>query len=163
MLQKKLKLSILLLLGLGLTGLLAQEAILATGGDASGGGGSVSWSAGTVVFRTYTGINGSVAESVQQPYEISSITAIDEAKGINLSVSAYPNPSNHNLTLKIEEYGLSDLSFRLYDANGKLLQNKKITGSSTNIGMDNLAPATYFIKIIRGNREIKTFKIIKTQ
>lgn len=71
MLQKKLKLSILLLLGLGLTGLLAQEAILATGGDASGGGGSVSWSAGTVVFRTYTGINGSVAESVQQPYEIS--------------------------------------------------------------------------------------------
>lgn len=88
--HKRLKISAVLLLGLGLTGLLAQEKIIATGGDASGSGGSVSYSVGQVTYQTHIGTNGSVSEGVQQPYEISIITGIDEAEGINLTVLAYP-------------------------------------------------------------------------
>jgi hypothetical protein len=34
-------------------------------------------------------------------YEISVVTGIDEAKGINLSVTAYPNPTTDYLTLEV--------------------------------------------------------------
>lgn len=68
--NKKLKLSALLLLGLGLTGLQAQESVNATGGNASGSGGSASYSVGQVVYTTNTGTNGTVAQGVQQPFEI---------------------------------------------------------------------------------------------
>jgi len=159
--HKKLKLSAVLLLGLGLTGLQAQTSINATGGNASGSGGSSSYSVGQVAYQTHTGTNGSVAQGVQQPFEISVVTAIEEAKGINLSVSAYPNPTTDYLTLEVKEFELSNMSFQLYDMSGKLLQNEKITGNQTSIVMSNLVPATYFVKVIQDNKEVKTFKIIK--
>jgi hypothetical protein len=71
---KKLNLVSILLLGLGLTALQAQEVIPASGGDASGGGSSVSCSYGQMVYSINTGTNGSVAEGVQQPYEISLVS-----------------------------------------------------------------------------------------
>lgn len=159
--HKKIKLSAVLLLGLGLTGLQAQTSVNATGGNASGSVGSVSYSVGQFVYTTNTGTNGSVAQGVQQPYEISVVTAIEEPKGIALSVSAYPNPTTDNLTLSIEEFDISNLSYQLYDMNGKLLQNEKITGNQTSIVMSNLVPANYFVKVTNGNKEVKTFKIIK--
>jgi hypothetical protein len=102
-----------------------------------------------------------VAQGVQQPYEILVVTAIEEAKGINLSVMAYPNPTTDYLQLKVESEKLKDLSFQLYDMNGKLLQNEKLTGTETQINMSNYVPSTYFIRVINGNQSIKEFKIIK--
>jgi len=139
----------------------AQESVNATGGDASGSGGSASYSVGQVVYTTNVGTNGSVSQGVQQPYEISVVTAIEEAKGINLTVTAYPNPTTDYLTLSIDEFEISNLSYQLHDMNGKLLQNEKITGNQTSIVMSNLVPATYFVKVIQWNKEVKTFKIIK--
>jgi len=159
--HKKLILSVILLLGLGLTGLQAQTSVNATGGNASGSGGSASYSVGKVVYTTNTGTNGSVAEGVQQPYEISVVTAIEEAKGINLSVSAYPNPTTDYLTLEVKDFELSNLHFQLYDMNGKLLQNKKLTGTETQIDMSSYVPATYFVRVIAESKSIKEFKIIK--
>ena len=123
--HKRLKLSAVLLLGLGLTGLQAQTSVNATGSNASGSGGSVSYSVGQVVYTTNTGTNGSVAQGVQQPFEISVVTGLEEAKGINLSVTAYPNPTTDYLTLSIADFDASKLSYQLYDMNGKLLQNEK--------------------------------------
>jgi hypothetical protein len=159
--HKKLKLSAVLLLGLGLTGLQAQESINATGSKASGSGGSASYSVGQVVYTTSTGANGTVAQGVQQPFEISEVSGLEEAKGISLSVSAYPNPTTDLLTLEVKDFELSNLHFQLFDMNGKLLQNEKITGNQTSIVMSNLITATYFVKVVKGNRDVKTFKIIK--
>ena len=158
---KRLKLCALLLLAYCITGLQAQESVNATGGDASGSGGSASYSVGQVTYQTHSGTNGSVAQGVQQPYEISVVTGLEEAKGINLSVTAYPNPTTDYLTLEVKDIELSMFHFQLYDMQGKLLQNEKITGTKTSIVMSNLVPATYFVKVIQGNKEVKTFKIIK--
>lgn len=167
--HKRLKLSALFLLGLGLTGLQAQESVNTTGGNASGSGGSASYSVGQVVYTTNTGTNGSVAQGVQQPFEISVVTGIEENKGISLLISAYPNPTTDYLTLEIKDFDLSKLrqdqysvlSFQLYDMQGKLLQNEEIIDSETSIYMSNFVPATYFLKVTEGNKEMKTFKIIK--
>jgi hypothetical protein len=159
--HKKLKLSTVLLLGLGLTGLQAQSSGNATGGNASGSGGSASYSVGQVVYNTNTGTNGSVAHGVQQPFEISEVSGLEEANDINLSVSVYPNPTTDYLTLRIDEFEISNLSFQLYDISGRLLQSEKIISNQTSIVMSNLVPATYFVKVIQGCKEVKTFKIIK--
>lgn len=157
----------LLALAFSISTVSAQESISATGGNVSGSGGSVSYSIGQFAYQTHTGRNGSVSQGVQQPFEISTVTSIEEAKGIILSVSAYPNPTAGNLTLEVKDFELSTLSFQLYDMNGKLLQNERITGNQTIIVMSNLVPSTYFIKVVdkaqsqAAHREVKTFRIIK--
>ena len=85
----------------------------------------------------------------------------DHAKGINLSVAAYPNPTTNHLILRIEEFDISNLSYQQYDMNGKLWQNEKIMGNQTSIVMSQLVPANYVIKVLQENMEVKTFKIIK--
>ena len=139
----------------------AQESLNTTGGNASGTEGSVSYSVGQIACQSHTGTNGSVSKGVQQPYEISTVAVIKKAKGINLSVSAYPNPATDYLVLNIESKKLKGLSYQLLDFNGKLLQNKNLTGSKTEINISNYAPATYFIRILCKNQPVKEFKIIK--
>lgn len=150
--------AVFLLLDLG--GLYAQEAVPSTGGEGSGTGGTVSYSVGQVVYTTNTGTNGSVAQGVQQNYDISIKTGLD-AKGINLEYTTYPNPITDNITLKVENHENRDLSYLLYNMNGKLLESKKLTGNKTTITMGNLVPAIYFLIIIDYQKVIKTFKIIK--
>lgn len=162
--HRRLKLSAVLLLGLGLTGLQAQTNVNATGGNASGSGGSASYSVGQVVYTTHTGANGSVAQGVQQPYEISVVTGLEEAKDISLKVTAYPNPTTDYLTLEIDasaSLSIQSMSYQLFDMQGKVLQNQKITGYRTSIDMNNLVPATYFVTVIQENKAIKIFKVIK--
>ena len=157
----RLLLSALFLFWIELTGLQAQISVNATGGNASGSGGSASYSVGQVVYQTHTGTNGSVAEGVQQPYEISVVTAIEQTKTINLLVTAYPNPATDYLTLNISEFKLSGLSYQLFDMSGKLLFDEKITGSQTQIIMSQLVPASYLLVVKQGNIGLKTFKIVK--
>ena len=160
--KNKLKLSLVAILFLGLSNLQAQEAIPTAGGEASGSGGTASYTVGQVVYTTNQGTGGNtVAQGVQQPFEISVVTGIAEAKGINLSVTAYPNPTTDYLTLRIDEFEISNLSYQLYDMQGKLLQSEKIRDNQTSIVMSNLVPATYFVKVIQGKKELKSFKIIK--
>ena len=65
--KKKTVLTFVLSLGLyGVSSLHAQEAVSTAGGDAGGGGGSSSYTVGQVAYTTYTGVDGSVAQGVQQ-------------------------------------------------------------------------------------------------
>jgi hypothetical protein len=163
---KKIKLSAALVLGMGLTGLHAQQTVPAAGGNDSGSGGSVSYSLGQVVYTTNTGTTGSVASGVQQPFEISVLTGLDDAKVINLTYSVYPNPTSDFLILKIEGEVKMQYTVSLYSMTGNLLRTQKVEASETQIDMGKLAVATYFLKIVQAKKssssqEIKTFKIIK--
>ncbi len=152
----------MLFLGFGLVSLQAQEAILSAGGDASGSGGSISCSVGQLVYTTNTATNGySVAEGVQQPYEISVIIGVEEDIGLSLECLAYPNPVKDHLTLRIVDYENENLSYQLYDMNGNLLESEKLTGSKTKISMEEFVTASYFLRITDNQKEIKIFKIIK--
>ena len=153
-------LSLIFLLGFAVMGIHAQETTSASGGDASGNGGSVSYSVGQVAYSTNTGINGSIAQGVQHAHEIFVTTGIEET-GISLSVSVYPNPTSNYLQLKVESEKLKDLSYQLFDMQGKLLQNKKFVGTETQIDMSNYVPSSYFVRVINQNQLIKEFKIIK--
>ncbi len=149
----------LLLLGFVLTAQ-AQQATTAAGGDATGSGGSAAYSVGQIVYTTHTGTTGSVAQGVQQPYEIYVELGIENSF-IELDVSAYPNPTTHYLTLHIGNTLSENLHFELCDLGGKILERRKISNSTETINMENLATAAYFLKVSNANNQIKIFKIIK--
>ena len=98
---------------------------------------------------------------MQQPYDISVVTALEQAIGINLNLAAYPNPTKDFLNLIVENNKTESLYYQLFDINGEILENKKLEGTQTNIVMSNFSQATYFLKVIQDNMELKTFKIIK--
>lgn len=141
-------------------GLHAQETVPATGGDASGSGGSSNYTIGQIVYTTNTSTYGSVTQGVQQPYEISTTVGI-ELTEIDLELVAYPNPTNNALTLIIGNYNNEKLTYHLYDMKGKLLENKQIVNISTIIGMQDLPGSTYLLNVLDSNSLIKTFRIIK--
>jgi len=159
--QKKLKLITVFMLGTGLLGLQAQEAISSTGSDASGSGGSASYTVGQIVYTTNTGTNGSVAQGIQQAYEISIVNGIDNTKDINLACKVFPNPTTDILTLKVESFDNRNLSYQLFDISGTLIESQKIMDIETIITMTDHAASAYIVKIIDNKQEIKTFKIIK--
>lgn len=159
--HKKVSLITVILLCLGLTIVRAQETIPASGGNASGTGGTASYSVGQIVYSTSSTTSGSLAQGVQQPFEISVATAIDEARDISLEFVIYPNPAADFVTLRIENYEIVNLRYQFYNINGNLLKSNKIEGQVTNISMETLTPSTYFLKITDRNKVIKTFKIIK--
>ena len=155
---KYLKISVLLAMLLVSFGLQAQVSVNAAGGNVMGDGGSVSFSVGQVTFSANAGTNGSVTQGVQQPYEISVLSVAGQAENISLSV--YPNPSTDYLYLTASDE-ISGLSYQLFDMNGRLLKSEKIVGNQTNINMQGLVSATYFVKVNQGNKTVKSFKIIK--
>ncbi len=141
--------------------LMAQEAVPAAGGDASGSGGSASYTVGQVVYTTIFSETGSVAQGVQHAYIVEVTTGIAET-GIQLHATVYPNPTMHVLHLTVENIELDNLTYQLYNVQGKLMSKMEINNKQTTIPMNDLAAATYLLSVTDGRKEVKTFKIIKT-
>lgn len=141
---------------------MSQSTIASGGGNVASGGITVSYTIGQIFYTSKENTNIKVTEGVQQPYEIQTSNEIKEAEGIKLIMSVYPNPTNKDLTLIIENYSVSNLRYILFDISGKQLFAEKINKISTQISFSDYPASTYFIKITDSNKEIKTFKIIKT-
>jgi hypothetical protein len=162
---------VMLLTGLFCSSANAQLTVSTTGSEASGAGGTVSYTAGKVVYTTITGTNGSLDLGVQQPYEISVITSLYEAIDIGLQWNVYPNPTHDFLTLSLPNpvnsyLKVKDLSYQIFDINGKIVQYGLFDGDETTIQMGTFRLGTYFLKVIQTlgagyHKEIKIFKIIK--
>jgi hypothetical protein len=138
----------------------AQQATVSSGGNASGSTGYLNFTIGQMVFTSDNGNNGSVSKGIQLPYEFFKV-GIAEIKGISLQCVVYPNPTNSDIKLMVENFRDENLRFELYDMRGNQLQNQKVTGSETIITMNNLLPALYFLKVIEDNTEVTSFKVIK--
>jgi hypothetical protein len=139
-----------------LTNSYAQENSVTAGGDASGKGGSVSFSVGQVFYTTVTAVAGSVSQGVQQAYELNL-----PPDTIDININIYPNPTVDNVTLKIDSYLGRNLTYQLVDMVGKLCQIGRVYGPETLVAMEYLPASTYFLKVIENGKVIRIFKIIK--
>ena len=153
----------ILLVSPALTYIQAQQhaSVNAAGGNATGTGGSASYSVGQVFFTTVSSTTTSVSEGVQQPFEISVFTGLKDNEAINLFFAAYPNPTKGNLTLKIENFETNTFSYQLCDVNGKIIRNEKLTEKISIVDLSDMKSGAYFLKVTNSKKEVKTFKIIK--
>ncbi len=138
----------------------AQESVHGSGGNAAGSGGNVSYSLGQVLYTTASGTTGSTAAGVQQPFEIQTVLG-NENFNISLNMVVYPNPTTNLLMLEVKNYGLENLEYQLFDLNGRLIADEKISAETTTISMEQYPSAVYLLKVVNNNKEIKTFKILK--
>lgn len=160
--MKKIIFSCCCILGLGSTTLFAQQGNPAAGGNASGTGGTASFSIGQIFYSSPSGTTHKLVQGLQQPYEIQVINDVPETpKFISLAATVFPNPTIDNFTLKIENKKLDNFSYEFYDSQGRLLTSKKIETEETLIEASHLATAYYILKVNEGNKTIKTFKITK--
>jgi hypothetical protein len=138
----------------------AQESTNASGGNATGSGGTVAYSVGQVVYTSNTSTTGLVAQGVQHAYEIFTV-GIKESE-LNILLTAFPNPTTGNLTLQISDYKNEKWMYLLYDMGGKLLGSEQVSTQQTQINTAGLPSSTYFINVVnQENKKVQSFTIIK--
>lgn len=147
--------------GLGFSSLFAQQEFTSAGGDASSVSGSVSFSYGQVFYITVNNSTESVAQGVQQAYEISTVTDIHLSDELQVNLLVYPNPTNNSIILDLGNLEVSKMKYQLLNSNGKIIESKQISRSLEPILMEDLANAVYILKIFDSDKKIKTFKILK--
>lgn len=151
-------------LGSGLLSLLSQTAVGSAGGDTSGPGGTVGYSIGQVAYSKFVGTSGSIQQGVQQPYDI--IMVSNNEPEITLKATIFPNPTVSSVQLTLDDIVFSSdtglFAYGLYDAQGRLLQQHQISASSTIINLEKRLGSVYFLCVSHNDREVKTFKIFKT-
>lgn len=138
----------------------AQNAVVPVGGTASGNGGTVTYTVGQIAVQTNSDGTVSISEGVQQPYEIS-VVGVDEYPSITLNAVLFPNPTQGNVQLTIDNLQFEG-EVKIFDLNGKFLFSKKIEGENTALDLSRYAPATYYVNVYSGKKMLKSFKVVKT-
>ena len=138
----------------------AQQTANTSGKNVSQNNTSVSYSIGELYYNTTLNSNSVITQGIQQPYEIYLISGIGNEKDVML-ITAFPNPTTTTLKLLIQDIKLDGLNYKLYDLLGKEILSGEIINNQTELDLNNLMPAVYFIKVFRYNSNLKYFKIIK--
>ena len=136
-----------------------QTSTNASGGGASNPSGSISYSIGQVTYQSTSNPSGSVSQGVQNAYEISTLSL--EENALQLSLMAYPNPTQELLNLRVGNYSQEKLAYKLVDLEGKVISEETINSETTTIDMKQLQVATYFVEVHNEGKKVHVFKIIK--
>ena len=138
-----------------------QTSTNASGGGTSNASGSISYSIGQVAYQSTSNSSGSVSQGAQYAFEISTLSL--EENALNLSLMAYPNPTQELLNLLVGNYSQEKLAYKLLDLEGKVISEATIHSETTAIDMKQLPVATYFVEVHNEGKKVQTFKIIKNQ
>ena len=138
----------------------AQETNPASGGEAAGSGGTVSYTVGQLVYTNPTIASGSLHQGIQQSFEFVTLSN-PELTAVTLKAVTYPNPTTESITLALKDADLTGLSYVMYDLLGRLVTKGMVATSETKIAMKSLPIGVYILRIQQNNKELKTFKIIK--
>jgi hypothetical protein len=138
-----------------------QTSMNTSGGETSNTSGSISYSIGQVAFQSTSNSSGSVSQGVQQAYEISVLSL--EKNALNLSLVAYPNPTQDVLNLRVGNFSQEKLAYKLFDLEGKVISEAFMHSEETTIDMQQLPVATYFVEVHNDAKKVYVFKINKNQ
>jgi hypothetical protein len=139
--------------------LLAQQVISTAGNSLGNENGSISFTIGEGVAQTLSKGDKTITQGFQQANL--TVSMVKELKDLDFSISAFPNPTEDILTLKLTKDDVSGLQYILFDINGKLLFQKNLETNQTVINVHQLAKGFYILKVQEDVKELKIFKIIK--
>lgn len=138
----------------------AQENTITTGGESTGTNGSVSYTIGQPFYTEVADQDNYLIEGVQQPYEVSIISGV-ENNTVNLSITAFPNPTTNYFTLESENWSDNATFYTVSNISGVLIQRGEIENKTTQIDISTLPNSTYFVTIKDSKTVLKTFQVIK--
>jgi len=148
--------SLLIIFGLCCAALHAQQQVVATSGNmVQYTSGSISWTMGEPVIATLVMGDNTLNQGFQQNYLNLKAANINLENEINI----WPNPTCNWVTLSVDDPQL--LFCQIFDLNGKLLQKKLLQEKTTSISFGDFAPGAYQVKLVRGDKELKSITVIK--
>ncbi len=148
------------LMGLTSSKLQAQQAVIASGNNASGGGGTASYSVGQMIQVNNSSADGSAIQGIQFAFDGANLSIIDLQT--NLEITTYPNPTTSVIHVNIDKVDQNTFDYQLFSISGQLVRRGKVQSKTTKIDVNNLETASYILKINNSsNQTTKSFKIIK--
>ena len=100
--------------------------------------------------------------------EIDSLCSVNIFTGVNdasdkMQVRIYPNPNLGTFTIELQQPALSNISFRITDITGKLLQEKQTKAGTQiqTVEAANLPDGFYFLQIVSEGKIIAVEKFVK--
>ncbi len=100
-------------------------------------------------------------KSISDIFELTILETVNISEDNNIEVDVYPNPASDFVVInfaKVSNFGKVEM--QITDISGKLILEKSITSSETEIDIKQLAVGTYFIEIQNGT-EVFIEKIVK--
>jgi hypothetical protein len=140
-------------------GLTAQEAVTASGNQTQNSSAQICWTIGEPIIETISDSNNELTQGLHQTYL--EVTAIGEVQEANYSIAAFPNPATEYVEITVDRDSPKNLSFQLFDSNGRLLLEETIKSNRAIVKTAELSPAVYFITIKENQNTIQTFQILK--
>jgi hypothetical protein len=140
-----------------------METFNASGEDATGSSGSVTYSIGQV-FYTYIGESVyNVAQGIQQGELSKTLDTAENTVEPKAEIFIFPNPTTDYVIINMEgfEFESGPRSYQLYDLQGRLLKQNTINQTETQIYLNDLSSSIYLLQVYSNNQILKTFKILK--
>lgn len=141
--------------------LFSQQVVSAAGTVFESETTSISWTLGETAIETLSTENSTLTQGFHQP--TLTIVSVKEWAKLDFNIQAFPNPTRDFLMIRLDEMPCENMEFRMYNMNGQMVEQGKISELHTRISFENQRAAYYMVQILRHNQAIKTFKIHKTR
>jgi len=135
----------------------SQEVIATSGDYFENSSGSVAFTIGEPVTATLIKDD----KILTQGFHQSEITIETEyiLPALEFEITAFPNPANDYVILKADQF--EGLHYLLYTIEGEQIQQGLLDSDQTEINFSHFQPSVYLLRVVEGNKDLKTFKIIK--
>jgi hypothetical protein len=146
----------------------AQEVVSSQGETYSNATGSIDFTVGEVVINTGTNGTNDLTQGFHQTNW--NLVGVEDFAP-NYAVTIFPNPTQDVLNIKTSVF--ENVTYTLYDAQGKLVMQNILSAEQTPIQVSQLAPGSYSLQLIFENSnnwplssskgpKRKTFKLVKS-
>lgn len=136
-----------------------QQVVSSAGNFHSNASGSISWTLGEIAIETFTAAGHILTQGFQQSRL--TVTSIGNIPELDFEITVFPNPTIDHLIIRTPKEQHENLYFILYDLSGKMMMQDRIRETETIIPVNQLRSAVYILRIIEGNRQVRSFKVVK--
>ena len=135
----------------------AQEVVSTQGDSYSNASGNIDFTIGEVIIGTGTDGTNDLTQGFHQT-NWNFLGVEDFAP--NYEAIIYPNPTEDVLNIRTSSF--DNVTYTLYDAQGKLIMQNVLSAVQTPIQVSQLAPGNYSLTLNNQIQNLKTFKLVKT-
>jgi hypothetical protein len=136
----------------------AQEVLSTQGESYSNASTKIDFTIGEVVINTGTDGTNDLTQGFHQT-NWNFLGVEDFAP--DYQVTLFPNPTQDVLNIKTSVF--ENVTYTLYDAQGKLVIQNILSAEQTPIQVSRLAPGSYSLTLNNESQNLKTFKLVKIQ